>query len=185
MNLQAFEMRCRNKITLTRQRLRGAWLRRKVDHCGCRLGVRGKVVVHRSRTGAQLVLGNDVFLYDNVHIALEDECARVQIGDRTFLGMRTELRCVDCISIGSDCAISWDVSLMDSDFHSIDGHAKSGPITIGDHVWIGSRVTVLKGVSIGTGAIIAAGAVVTADVPPHCVAAGVPARVIREYATWQ
>lgn len=51
---------------------------------------------------------------------------------------------------------------------------------IGDDVWIGDRVTVLPGVHIGNGCIIAAGAVVTKDVPEYTVAAGVPARVVKE-----
>ena len=38
---------------------------------------------------------------------------------------------------------------------------------------------VLKGVTIGEGAIIGAGSVVTRDVPPFCLAAGSPARVLR------
>ena len=57
------------------------------------------------------------------------------------------------------------------------------PITIGNHVWIGSRAVVLPGVSIGDGAIIAAGAVVTRDVPPNVIAGGVPARIIKHIET--
>ena len=52
-------------------------------------------------------------------------------------------------------------------------------IIIEDDVWLGSGVVVLDGVRIGRGSVIAAGAVVNKDVPPHVVAAGVPARVIK------
>lgn len=45
---------------------------------------------------------------------------------------------------------------------------------------IGSNATILAGVSIGSGALVGAGAVVTADVAPHAVVAGVPARVLGE-----
>lgn len=54
-----------------------------------------------------------------------------------------------------------------------------GPIVIGNNVWIGERVCILAGVTIGDGAIIGTNAVVTHDIPPLCVAAGVPAKVIR------
>ena len=54
------------------------------------------------------------------------------------------------------------------------------PIRIGKNVWLGANVTVLPGVTIGDGAIIAAGAVVTKDVPENTVAAGIPAKIIRE-----
>lgn len=57
---------------------------------------------------------------------------------------------------------------------------KSSPITIGDNVWIGTRAIVLKGVSIGEGSIIGAGSIVTNDIPPYSIAAGNPAKVIKE-----
>ncbi|MBO4333820.1 MAG: hypothetical protein IKP81_00765 [Paludibacteraceae bacterium] len=55
-----------------------------------------------------------------------------------------------------------------------------GSINIGRNVWVGDKVTILAPVSIGDGAIIAANAVVTKDVPPYCVVAGAPARVIKD-----
>jgi len=51
---------------------------------------------------------------------------------------------------------------------------------IEDDVWLGSAAIVTDGVRIGRGAVVAAGAVVTKDVPPHTVAGGVPAKVLRE-----
>ena len=54
------------------------------------------------------------------------------------------------------------------------------PITIGNDVWIGGICTILPGVTIGNNVIVAAGAVVTHDLPDNVLAAGVPARVIRE-----
>jgi acetyltransferase-like isoleucine patch superfamily enzyme len=53
-------------------------------------------------------------------------------------------------------------------------------IIIGDDVWIAEGATVLGGVTIGEGAVVAAHAVVTRDVPPRSVAAGNPARVIKQ-----
>lgn len=55
----------------------------------------------------------------------------------------------------------------------------SVPIVIEDDVRIGAAATVTPGVRIGAGAVVAAGAVVTRDVPAHCLAAGLPARVLR------
>jgi len=53
-------------------------------------------------------------------------------------------------------------------------------IVIEDDVWIGSNAVITDGVTIGKGAVVAAGAVVTADVRPHTVVGGVPAREIRQ-----
>lgn len=100
--------------------------------------------------------------------------------------------CFDSITIGHHVVISERVVLRDSDNHAI---AVSGneagnetkvtaPIVIGDHVWIGMNVIVLKGVTIGEGAVVAAGSVVNKDVPPYCMVAGVPAKVIKTNVTW-
>ncbi len=52
-------------------------------------------------------------------------------------------------------------------------------IIIKNDVWIGMRSILLEGVTIGEGTIIGAGAVVTKDIPPYCIAGGVPAKVIK------
>lgn len=100
--------------------------------------------------------------------------------------------CFDSISIGHHVVISERVVLRDSDNHSIQNmeaissyeSAVTARIEIGDHVWIGMNVIVLKGVTIGEGAIVAAGSVVNKDVPPHCLVAGVPAKVVKTNITW-
>lgn len=56
-------------------------------------------------------------------------------------------------------------------------------VIIENDVWIGSNVTILAGVHIGRGATIAAGAVVNKDIPPYCIAGGVPAKPIKFYWT--
>lgn len=78
---------------------------------------------------------------------------------------------------------------MDTDFHNIiqnnNLNKETKPILIGDDVWIGSKVTILKGVSIGDGAVIASNSVVTKNVPPRCIVAGNPAKIIRENVQWK
>jgi virginiamycin A acetyltransferase len=59
------------------------------------------------------------------------------------------------------------------------GRAFRGDIVIGNDVWLGYQALVLPGVRIGSGAIVAARSVVATDLPPYCVAAGNPARVVR------
>ncbi len=105
---------------------------------------------------------------------------------KSFFNSNCKIRCRKGITIGSGCVISHDVTIMDSDFHTIVGAEEQGlPVVIGNHVWIGSRVLILKGVKVGDGAVIGSGAVVTKDVPERSVVAGVPARVIKTDVEWK
>lgn len=54
------------------------------------------------------------------------------------------------------------------------------PVLVKRGAWLGQNVVVCPGVTIGTGAVIGANSVVTRDVPDYCVAAGVPARVLKD-----
>lgn len=68
----------------------------------------------------------------------------------------------------------------DTDKDRLDTEGVYGQVvTIEKNVWCGANVTILKGVTIGRGSIIAAGAVVTKDIPPYCIAGGVPAKPIK------
>jgi acetyltransferase-like isoleucine patch superfamily enzyme len=53
-------------------------------------------------------------------------------------------------------------------------------IVVEDDVWIGAGAVITDGVRVAQGSVVAAGAVVTQDVPPHTVAGGVPARVLKQ-----
>lgn len=124
----------------------------------------------------QFMYGADVILFKN---------SKLQLGKNSFINSGCKIRCHKCITIGDDCAISHDFTIMDSNAHFLNGDDGTSPVVIGSNVWIGTRVTVLSGVHIGDGAVIAAGAVVTKDVPPRCVVGGVPARVIKNDVTWR
>lgn len=58
--------------------------------------------------------------------------------------------------------------------------ASAVPVVVEDDVLIGANAVVIEGVRIGRGAVIAAGAIVTHDVPANMVAAGCPAKIIKE-----
>ncbi|MBM4404334.1 MAG: acyltransferase [Candidatus Cloacimonetes bacterium] len=58
---------------------------------------------------------------------------------------------------------------------------KKGKIVIKEGAHIGIGTIIMPGVTIGKGAIIGAGSVVTRDIPEYCVAAGCPAKVIKEF----
>jgi len=166
-----------------RARLRARKLRRAAERCGQGLLAEGGVTLTR-RPGSRLRIGDWVYLFPGVGFHLIDPDAVLEIGDSTYINRRTEIIARDHISIGAECAISWDVVITDSDEHWQEHVEMIQPVHIGDHVWIGARAIILKGVTIGDGAIVAAGAVVTRDVPAGAVVGGVPAKVIREGARW-
>jgi acetyltransferase-like isoleucine patch superfamily enzyme len=117
----------------------------------------------------------------------------LRIGDRTGFTGLVHLNPVEgkAIEIGTNCSIASGVWMTTSDFHSIvtrDTGARlnpAKPVRVGNHVWIANQATLLKGSVIGDNAIVGAHAVVTGTVPTHCVAAGNPARIVRENVTWR
>lgn len=137
---------------------------------------------------AQLTLHGDVILYEGVGIRVT-EGAQLSIGDHTYINRSASIDCTQEITVGDYCAISDNVQILDSDFHPITYNGKtstmSNPVHIGNHVWIGRSAIILKGVTIGDGAIVGAGSVVTRDVPPRCLVAGNPAKVIKENVEWE
>ena len=126
--------------------------------------------------GFSFMYGADVRLFSN---------AKLYLGKNSFINSNCKIRCHKEITIGENCAISHDFTVLDSDAHELNGIRNTKPIHIGNHVWIGTRVTVLSGVTIGDGAVIAAGAVVTNDIPAGAMAGGVPAKVIKEKVEWK
>jgi len=109
---------------------------------------------------------------------------RISFGDYVLISPGTHIVASEEITIGSNTMIASGCYISDSDWHdTYDRTAeleKHRPIRIGENVWLGVRVIVGKGVTIGDNSIVGAGAVVTRDIPANCIAAGNPARVVRE-----
>lgn len=161
--------------------LRGYLLRARVHATGP-IKVYGPV--HIRNPVGHITIGARTKLYPGVVFDFEaaepGTVPEVSVGEFSHLGDRLEIHCATRVTIGRNVRISWDVLLLESDYHpSGDARAVSRPIVIEDDAWIGARATVLKGVRVGAGAIVAACAVVTRDVAPRTVVAGNPARVVR------
>ena len=113
----------------------------------------------------------------------------LRIGNRSFIGHNVTITCNREVIIEDDVLVAADCRISDYDGHpaSLEKRLANGPpaaddiqpVKICKGAWIGSGTLILKGVTIGTGVVIGANSVVTHSVPPYCVAAGAPARVVR------
>lgn len=165
--------------------LRGHLTSRLYFSAPARIAQMGKLRIYRRH--GDITVADRARFWPNVKLTcdgLPEQPARLTIGARTQIGNDTQIHCGTAIDIAEDVMISWGCSIMDRDFHATEGDIEQRrPVRIDRHAWIGCHALILKGVHIGEGAIVAAGAVVTRDVPAGCIAAGNPARVIRERAT--
>lgn len=90
------------------------------------------------------------------------------------------------IRIGRRALLGSFVEIFDSDFHDLHparrrgGQPRMGAVELGENVFVGDGAKILKGVVIGADSVIGAGSVVTASIPAGVIAAGNPARILRE-----
>ncbi len=146
------------------------------------------VYIHATPRGVQI--GRDTIVMHgailHVYNFRELPNAGIRIGDDCLIGEYTVIRGQGGVTIGDRVYTSpmTQIIAVNHIFNNPDqpfinqGITAEG-IIIEDDVWLGSAAIVTDGVRIGKGAVVAAGAVVTKDIPAHCVAAGVPAKVIK------
>jgi acetyltransferase-like isoleucine patch superfamily enzyme len=113
--------------------------------------------------------------------------AFISVGRGTFIGESVVIRGQGGVTIGDRVLIAPLVKILavnhnfaDTGRAVLDQGITGEGITIEDGAWIGAGAAILDGVRVGRGAVVGANAVVTHDVPPHTVATGSPARVIRD-----
>lgn len=121
------------------------------------------------------------------HLEVSRPASTIEIGDRTEFNNNLMIKSEGAgIRIGRDGLFGAGVEIFDSDFHALDparrqsGPPRMAPVQIGDNVFVGMSVKILKGVTIGDDSVIGAGAVVSSSIPAGVVAAGNPARIVRE-----
>jgi acetyltransferase-like isoleucine patch superfamily enzyme len=163
---------------------------------GVRFGATSRVVnpgpASRIEIGARTLVDGELLVHDYG--------GAISIGCACYIGAGTRIWSGESLRIGDHVFVAHNVTITDTNAHQIDaderarhyertvvaarpfekGSIETAPVVIGDHAWINFNVAILKGVTIGEGAIVGAGSVVTKDVPPYVLAAGNPARVVRE-----
>jgi maltose O-acetyltransferase len=114
-----------------------------------------------------------------------DYGSRLHVGANTFINADFLALGGGEITIGANVLVGPSARIY-TPSHALDvderraGYERVFPVVIEDDVWLGGNVVVCPGVTIGAGSIIGAGSVVTRDVPPGVIAAGNPARVVRQ-----
>jgi acetyltransferase-like isoleucine patch superfamily enzyme len=110
----------------------------------------------------------------------------VSVGDRCLFGKGSGIVGHLRIEIGDDVWTGHHVYITDQN-HGYDDLAlpisrqvmPERPVSIGDGSWLGHGTVVLPGAQIGRHVVVGANSVVTGELPDNCVAAGVPARVVK------
>jgi acetyltransferase-like isoleucine patch superfamily enzyme len=114
--------------------------------------------------------------------------ARIAIGEGCFLNRNTMLAALESIEIGDHVMFANGCFVGDADHRFDDpdtpitwqGFTSKGPVRIGSNCWFGANCVVTSGVTIGERCVIGANSVVTSDLPPATIAAGAPARALKQ-----
>ena len=154
-----------------------------------------KGTVYKTDQRGQVSIGDYCLIHGTLTTYTKD--AKIEIGDKVFIGSGTLVGSAGNIRIGNNVLISIDCLIMDSDTHSMNAKDRENDVVdwmkgqknwsgimheevvIDSNAWIGARSIILKGVHIGANAIVGAGSVVTGDVEPNTVVGGNPARLIK------
>ena len=165
-----------------------------------RLGYCGKNVNFRNKNKIPTSALKNVYLYDNTYDSFEefvDDDSEYQV--KVIFTTNTSVKDFSVISAGGkfimkqSSGASTGLLVITGAHGRVPGimhhelsrsHCNTDvekDVIVEEDVWIGARVMLMPGVTIGRGSTVGAGAVVTKDIPPYCVAGGVPARFIKFY----
>lgn len=170
-----------------------AKIKRRIEMCGEMFKIFPPINL---RGGKYMKIGKNFRAGKNMILQCWDEyegdgfLPGLQIGDNARFGENCHIGCTNSIVIGDNLLAGRNIYITDH-FHGVGSMKEvdippkkrslysKGEVNIGKNVWLGENVVILPGVTIGNNVTIGANAVVTKDLPDNCVAAGVPARIIR------
>ena len=143
--------------------------------------------------GGNIILGDNVSILNEARLEAitghgnETFNGKLIIGSGTSIEQNCHIIAADELTIGERCMFSAYIYIADCNHHYAIGQDihKTGleikKTKIGDDVFIGIGAKIMPGVTIGNNCIIGANSVVTKDIPNYCIAAGIPAKIIKKY----
>jgi acetyltransferase-like isoleucine patch superfamily enzyme len=172
----------RNALPWRRARIHLHMLQREAF---IRFPVQGNVL--EALDDGRLDIGAGTLLEPGCWITIADE-GRVRIGEGTFCNLGTMIASQEEVTIGDHVMFANHCFVSDASHRYDDpdkpitwqGFESKGPTRISSNVWFGMNCVVTSGVRIGERCVIGANSVVTRDLPDGVIAAGAPAKVLRE-----
>jgi acetyltransferase-like isoleucine patch superfamily enzyme len=155
------------------------------------------IVINNSKDKSRIRIGSGSHVAGLLQVF--DNCGEIKIGEECYIGEGTRLLAAKRIVLGDHVQLAQNINIFDSNVHSLDPRErqlefttnltkgqiklhdlKEQEVVIGDNVWIGAGSIILKGVTIGENTIVGAGSVVVKSLPANVMAAGNPARIIKQ-----
>ncbi|MBP2283104.1 acetyltransferase-like isoleucine patch superfamily enzyme [Flavobacterium sp. CG_23.5] len=184
------------KLSLRFNQLYSMWLLREFNAVGEDFLISSPLYLHG---GKYITIGEGFSCQKRLHLHAFEEVLgdkftpEIKIGNHVSIQHDCHIGAINKIIIGNNVLLASKVYITDHFHGEITKEAlllppslrklfSKGPVIIEDNVWLGEGVVVLPGVTIGENSIVGANAVVTRSIPRNCVAAGNPARVVRELA---
>lgn len=140
--------------------------------------------------GGTVIFKGKAHLGHGTKISVEENAVLI-LGGNFVISAESSVVISKKISFGNDCTVSWDVLIMDTDFHSMrdeNGIIVNNPeeIMIGNKVWIGCRNLILKGAVIPDNSIIAANSLVNKKLEgENQLFAGIPVKILKSKINWE
>lgn len=154
------------------------------------LGYRGGQFVPQHRgyisiDGGKIIFHGACCFGEGFGIAVEGGV--LTFGGNFYANRNVLIECQKNIVFGNDVLMGWNVSVRDTDGHSVNGRLAVGEIIVQNHVWIASDVTVLKESVISNGSVIACNSTVCGlqMENTNCLAGGMPAKILKENVEWK
>ncbi|MCD4653241.1 acyltransferase [bacterium] len=133
-----------------------------------------------------ITIGDQVIIARNTVVSCKG--GDIEIGDFSNISLNCMIHSEKSVKIGKNnlwAAYCYVIGGGNHTFKRTDIPIMQQPsyvngIVMDDDIWLGADVRILDGSHIGTGVVIGAGALVNRDIPEYKLAAGMPARVIRD-----